>query len=195
MAKKLLFIISSAFLICQVTKAADTTGLSSSTGKNRYFKIQYAGNLGLFSAGYGRSFFTSRFTADINYGYLPAFVHGANVHTIALKPAFHFNVASIGKTSTGVYTGASLNYSIASKTYLKYPDYFPKNYYNPNAIHVNPFIGARIGFPVNGKKIKACSLYSELGTVDYQLKLAFSNKQIRMADVVNLCFGLVFVIQ
>lgn len=182
-------------MLCLGTNAKDTTRVSGNSGKIRYCKIQYAGNLGLFSIGYGKSIQKTNVTVDFNYGYLPSFVNGTSVHTIALKPAFHFNIATVGEIRTGVYTGASVNYSIASKTYLKYPDYFPKDYYNPNAIHVNPFIGARIGLPVNGNKIKVCSLYSELGTVDYQLKLAFSNKQIRMVDIVNLCFGLVFVIK
>lgn len=194
MFRKLLFIIT-GIMLCPGTHAEDTTRVSGNSGKIRYIKIQYAGNMGLFSVGYGKSLLKANVTVDINYGYLPPFINGASVHTIALKPAFHFNVAAIGKTSTGVYTGASLNYSIASKTYLKYPDYFPKNYYNPNAIHINPFIGARIGFPVNFKRTSYCSLYSELGTVDYQMKLAFSNKQIRMADVVNLCFGVVIVVK
>lgn len=194
MFKKLLFIIS-GMTICLGAEADDTSRVLGNPARVRYFKIQYAGNMGLFSIGYGKSILKTNVTVDINYGYLPSFINGVSVHTIALKPSFHFNMATIGKTSTGVYTGASVNYSIASKTYMKYPDYFPRNYYNPNAIHVNPFIGARIGFPVNGKKIKVCSLYSELGTVDYQLKLAFTNKLIRMADIVNLCFGVVFVVK
>jgi len=189
-----LFFILSGMLLCLGANAEDTARVAGNSGRVRYFKTQYAGNLGLFSVGYGKSVLNTNVTIDFNYGYLPAFVNGATVHTIAIRPSFHFNITEIGKISTGLYTGASLNYGITSKTYLKYPDYFPKKYYNPNAIHVNPFVGARVGFPVNNK-INGCSLYSELGTVDYQLKLAFTNKQIRMADIVNLCFGLVFVLK
>jgi hypothetical protein len=62
-----------------------------------------------------------------------------------------------------------MNYSITKNTYLKYPDRFPKGYYQTNALHLNPLIGTRMSLHGKIGEESALSLFTELGTVDYKI--------------------------
>lgn len=66
------------------------------------------------------------------------------------------------------------------------------NYYPQNSGHFNPFIGLKQGMEINARKISKLSLYSELGTVDYEIWYALKNKEIAVYDILNLCFGMIF---
>jgi hypothetical protein len=169
---------------------------SSDTVRNRigpsYIQSQYAGNLGLVSFGYSRDFFNNTLSIGLFYGILPKFINRCRVNTIALKPAIQFNEFYLLGRKTNCYLGISINYALASNTYLKYPDYYIDGYYKSNAIHFNPFIGAGICFPVHYKICNNIILYSELGSVDYLIWYAIINREVSFAEIWNLSFGLTF---
>lgn len=154
-----------------------------------YGKIQYAGNMGLISIGAGRFFINNRLSVDFNYGYLPKWVNGVLVHTLALKPAFHFLNKKNNKFETGFYTGISTNYSITNNTYIKFPDIYPKGYYLTNAIHFCPFLGVKLSIMGSKRKALSLTMYSEIGTVDYMVYYALSKEAIRLHEIWNLCYG------
>jgi hypothetical protein len=161
--------------------------------KPTYFQLQYAGNLGLLSAGIGRSFLNDKINTYIIYGYLPENIHGVNVHTIALKASYRFANSTISPVfNLDYYTGAFILYGITSNTYLIYPDYFPDDYYGNNAIHGSFFIGTRLNKALPYKKIQKISFFTELGTMDFQIWYAVINKTIGLFDIWNLCFGVAF---
>ena len=185
-------LFTTAFLIISILPLHDTIPAEETIASPYYAKMQYAGNMGLASAGLGKTYFKDRLAIDFNYGYLPKEINGSRVHTLAMKSAYQFKKHQVSIFCIRYYTGISLNYAITDNIYLSYPDYFPSDYYNSNAIHLNPFLGIRLTLPEKDNKPGAIGIYAELGTVDYKIWYAIANKEIKSNDIWNLCFGITF---
>jgi hypothetical protein len=147
--------------------------------------------MGLVSAGIGKEY-SGIFSMDLNYGHLPEFINGARVNTFAVKPAFRIIKFALSGIQPSVHIGASINYAITKNTYLRYPAYYPDGYYLPNALHLCPFLRATISAPLKDKKIEKISVYSEIGTVEYEIYNAIRDREVRFNEIWNLCFGLAF---
>jgi hypothetical protein len=160
-----------------------------------HFQLQYAGNIGLLSAGIGKSFLTDKVNCFLIYGYLPENIHGATVHTIALKTSCKFSNTTISPVfNLDYYAGALILYGITDNTYLVYPNYYPDDYYNSNAIHASFYIGTRLNKTLPCKKMQKISFFTELGTIDYQFWNAITNKTIGILEIWNFCFGIAITI-
>lgn len=154
-----------------------------------YLNFQYAGNLGLGSVGIGYISKNEKHNFGLSYGYLPSSVNSVEVHTVSAKGAFNFKKHKLSeKAFLNGYVGTNLLYSITDNTYLKFPGYFPSDYYIANAIHLAPFLGIKIG---SRKSITKFS-YIELGTLDYYLLNRIKYRRSRFSDSLNLCMGLTF---
>jgi|WetSurMetagenome_2_1015567.scaffolds.fasta_scaffold13236_2 hypothetical protein len=153
-----------------------------------YARMQYAGNVGLASCSVGSYILKDKMSVYLGYGFLPASVNDTRVHTIALKPAWHFVEFKNNRFRWGLYSGICFTYSITNNTYIKYPDHFPNSYYQSNAFHLNPFIGLKV-IPARNGRVNAHTVYAELGTVDYKIWYALANKRISGLNIWNLCFG------
>ncbi len=154
-----------------------------------YSKMQYAGNIGLGSIGFGTFLFNDKVSVDFSFGYLPASKQSQSVSTLALKPAFRICSVKGNYLQWGMYSGICVTYSMTKNTYASYPDHFPKGYYMSNAFHFNPFVGMKI-MPRKSDRPHAHSFYAELGTVDYKLWYALSNKKVSALNIWNVCFGI-----
>lgn len=163
-----------------------TDSVNEEPTKLFYFKSQYAGNLGLISAGGGYD--SKNFLADVSFGYLPKHINGVRVFTLSFKPSYKLAEMSFNSIDAGFYIGTAINYSIGRNIYGKIPDYYPPDYYWPNAFHFNPFAGARLG--LREKRGKKLYLYTELGTVDYKIWFAVKNRHVSVMDILNLGFGI-----
>jgi hypothetical protein len=156
-------------------------------------QFQYAGNMGLVSAGIGKCFFNERFNTHLIYGYLPKSINGVSVHTFAVKSSYQIKDFKLSSSlKMGSYAGFSILYGITRNTYMKYPNYYPDEYYDSNALHIGPFIGFNMSLPVKSKKINKLFLYSELGSVDYQIYYGLKNKTVKPHEILNLSFGVSF---
>jgi hypothetical protein len=154
-----------------------------------YLNFQYAGNLGLASVGVGYLSKNEKHNFGLSYGYLPSSVNSVEVHTVSAKGAFNFRKHKLSeKAFLNGYVGTNLLYSITNNTYLKFPGYFPSDYYFANAIHFAPFLGIKIG---SRKSISKFS-YIELGTLDYYLFNRIRYRRSKFSDSLNLCMGLTF---
>lgn len=154
-----------------------------------YLNFQYAGNLGLGSVGFGYISENEKHNFGASYGYLPSSVNGAEVHTVSAKGAFNFKKHKLSeKAFLNGYMGTNLLYSITNNTYLKFPGYFPSDYYFANAVHFAPFLGLKIGSRKNISKFS----YIELGTLDYYLFNRIKYRRSKFSDSLNLCMGLTF---
>jgi len=167
---------------------ADTV---KATGKHLYIKAQYAGNLGLVSAGIGKEF-SDIYSMDLSYGYLPKFINGARVHTFSVKTAFLIKKFTLSGIQSAFHLGASINYAITQNTFLRYPAYYPEGYYLPNALHLCPFIRIGAEFPRKDKKYNKITVYSEIGTVEYEIYNAIRDKGVKFYDIWNISLGLSF---
>jgi len=47
-------------------------------------------------------------------------------------------------------------------------------------------------YALNHPKVNKLSLYTELGTVDYEIWYALKNKEVALYEIFNLCFGMIF---
>jgi hypothetical protein len=189
---RIVFLLSIIIILPPATISCNLPDSEGKSVSSSYIQAQYAGNLGLISVGYGRFFFNKKLTVGFCYGILPGFLNGSRVNTLALKPAIHYKEFNLSGKKINCYLGISVNYAIASNTYLKYPDYYIEGYYKSNAIHFNPFAGAGISFPMHSRIFDNLILYSELGTIDYQIWYAIKNSEVSFAEIWNLGFGLTF---
>jgi hypothetical protein len=170
-------------------KSQETTDAINAHPVNINF--QYAGNVGLASIGIGTALYHQKIYLGLVYGYLPESVNDVEAHTIAIKANYRFLSRNISKkVSTSGYVGTNINFGITRNTYLKYPDYFPEDYYNTNAIHIAPYVGRKIDFTLNRSFIDKMGIYCELGTVDKYIADAFMSRQISFIEIFNLCFGI-----
>ena len=187
----LLFLVP--FLL--LTMYAEANDPTESNKKPLNIQFQYAGNLGLVSAGMGKPYFNDKLDLYFIYGYLPKNINGATVHTIALKTTYSPFITQISpKINLNYYTGMNALYSITRNTFLKYPDYFPDGYYNSNAFHMSFYLGLRAKFNTMNSAFEAVSFFTELGTIDYQIWSAFKTKNVGFSDIWNISFGLLFYI-
>lgn len=156
-----------------------------------YLNFQYAGNLGLGSVGVGFVSKNEKHNFGLSYGYLPSSVNSVEVHTVSAKGAFNFKKHKLSeKVFLNGYVGTNLFRSFTNNTYLKFPGYFPSDYYFANAIHFAPFLGLKIGSRKNITKFS----YIELGTLDYYLFNRIKYNRSKFIDCLNLCMGLTFPI-
>jgi hypothetical protein len=152
-----------------------------------YINLQYAGNLGLGSVGFGYISENEKHNFGASYGYLPSSINSVEVHTISVKGAFNFRKHKLSKSAfLNGYVGTNLLYSITDNTYLKFPGYYPSDYYFANAVHFAPFLGLKIGSRKNISKFS----YVELGTVDYYLVNHIKYRRSEFSDCLNVCMGI-----
>ena len=152
-----------------------------------YINLQYAGNLGLGSIGFGYVSENEKHNFGVSYGYLPSSVNSVRVHTISGKGAFNFRRHKLSeRTFVNGYVGTNLLYSVTNNTYLKFPGYYPTDYYFTNAVHFAPFLGLK----VSSRKSTSRFSYVELGTLDYYLFNRIKYNRTRFIDCINLCMGL-----
>lgn len=155
--------------------------------KPNYINLQYAGNLGLGSIGVGYISRNEKHNLGLSYGYLPSSLNGVEVHTVSVKGAFNFKKHKLSeRTFVNVYAGTNLLYSITENTYLKFPSYFPSDYYFANAVHLAPFLGLKVGSRKNRSKFS----YIELGTLDYYLFNRIKYNRSKFVDCINICMGI-----
>jgi hypothetical protein len=165
--------------------------------KNRVvdIRLQYAGNIGMVSAGIGLIDMNKDFHSYVFYGYLPESINGASVHTFGIKPSFKFASSKISHVAdVNYYTGITLFYNNANNTYLSYPDYFQKGYYKQMAIRSSLFLGSRLNLNINNQTFSRVSLFGELGFLGSKLGDAILTKEIYLFEVMDISFGLAFTI-
>jgi len=186
MLKIIILFLGFAPLAAQVSDSVDQ-------GRSRlvYYKTQFAGNLGLISAGAGYEFPVRKLWIDMSLGYLPKHVNGVRVFTLSLKPAYKVADFDIKRIESGWYLGTAINYSFGRNIFGSMPDYYPLDYYWPNAFHFNPFAGTRLSLKKDEYKKNKTYFYAELGTVDYEIWFALKNRQVNLVDIFNLGFGIV----
>ena len=194
---KIIRILAASFLVCiALPKHPLSAGECMQDARHPiYIKMQYAGNMGLVSVGAGKTVFNKRTTVDLNYGYLPESINGVEVHTFALRPAVHFKGFTATNVNTGYYLGAALTYSRTNNTYLQYPSYYPRDYYMPNAVHINPMLGILMKKSLSHDiPQKQLAFFAEIGTVDVKLIDALANRAINAAMVWSLSFGMALIL-
>src|SRR5687767_6566016 len=110
----LALILSPNVLLAQESKDSH----SSDTDRKWYLPdhavAQFAGNIGLISAGVGYSYFKDKVQSDIVYGYVPAFEKASDVHILTVKTAYRVKPIALKNDYqfTPFRIGSGISYSI-----------------------------------------------------------------------------------
>jgi len=157
-----------------------------------YAKIQFAGNIGFLSVGFGYQFFNNHLCSEILYGYVPASISKAKeIHTITLKNTFQVFNREIRAITLSPITGFTVSYETGNNSFLKLPDKYPKDYYSTNAFHLTLFIGAKVHKDItNSKIIKGIDFYFEVGMVDTYLLYAIKSKEVKINQIFSSAIGI-----
>ncbi|MGN0309640.1 MAG: hypothetical protein ACI4C3_03495 [Bacteroides sp.] len=163
-----------------------------------YSKLQYAGNMGLLSLGFGWDYGKhNQWETDLLFGYLPKYDSDRSKITMTLKQNYiPWNITlgqgpfSFEPLSCGLY----FNTVFGDEFWVSEPDRYPKGYYGfSSKIRTHIFLGQRITFEIPRKKrfmAKSITFFYELSSCDLYIVSAFTNGYLRPHDYLSLSFGL-----
>ena len=163
----------------------------------KYQNLQFAGSIGLLSAGMGWDYGRQRqWETEFMFGFVPGFSSNKTKVTLTLKQNYVPWEVSLGKNWVlePLETGLFVNTVLASDFWVKEPEKYPNNYYKfSTRVRFHAFLGQRIAFDA-GKHFpfRRITAYYELSTCDLYLLSKFTNKYVKMGDILSLSFGLKF---
>lgn len=163
----------------------------------QYGKVQFAGNMGLLSFGFGWDYGkNSQWETDILLGLVPHYSSKKAKMTFTLKENFTPWALPLGKTpllleplSCGLY----LNTIFSDQFWRKQPDRYPDGYYEfSTRVRIHIFVGQRIRLDIPAEKrffAEDISLFYEISTCDMLLISAATNRYLKPKDYLSLSLG------
>lgn len=164
--------------------------------------IQYAGNMGMLSAGmgweYGRR---KQWETHLLFGVLPKYRSSRTKMTMTLKENFIpwslyvKNGWAVEPLSCGIY----FNTVFGHEFWRKQPGRYPENYYQymSSKIRINVFVGQRVEYelPQNKRKfVKSVTAFYEVSTCDIYIRQAVKDCHMGFLEIFGLSLGLKFQI-
>jgi len=159
------------------------------------YKLQYAGSIGFMSIGFGYAL-SPTYQPALFFGYVnEQFGNSKNsVLTISLKNSFYLSKEPLFKY-VKPYVGLSINWGNTHNTFDKLPDYYPEKYYFQNKIHIAPFIGGELKFPLKNNYFNAVGVYSELSALDAYLLEAIRTDYVKPYMALSVALGVTFYLR
>lgn len=129
--------------------------------------LQFAGSMGMFSAGFGYASSTDRNHLDINLGYVPSFYSSDDLYVITLKVTHAFwktRMINENMGFTPFTSGIFITYTLGKN--FSWPARYPDGYYWwSESVRPNIFVGGNVQYIIpNSIKVRKVTLYYELGT-------------------------------
>lgn len=162
------------------------------------FIVQYAGNMGVVSAGVGWNYGSRRqYETNLLFGYLPKFETERSKLTMTLKQNYipwriaigsNFNAEPL---SCGLYLNTVFGHEFWGREPRRYPD----KYYQflSTKVRVNAFVGQRITavVPENRRKfVKNITVFYEVSTCDLYVRAMVQDGTVSLWDILSLSLGL-----
>lgn len=196
MKQTLTLLLIGFILGCAAETKAQEQADSVTQRKPRYIPdaavVQFAGNMGMLSAGPGYDFAKRKLAADLLYGYVPKFDSDEAEHLLTIKGTYKPWEIKRRRDFTviPIQIGLGLSYYLNDKYPLVWDEKYPKQYYwwSPK-VRLLGFAGATVTRQVRNSKIKTIGLYSEFGTYDLIFTSWFKDDGIGIGDIVNLSVG------
>ena len=164
-----------------------------------HLKLQYAGNMGLLSVGFGWDYGKkSQWETDLYFGYLPKFGSDRNKITFTLKQNYipwsvqiKQGPLSFEPLTCGIY----FNTVFGDEFWVHEPDRYPSGgYYRfSSKIRIHVFMGERLTLDIPERLrhiARQVTLFYEFSTCDLYIISAFTNKYLKPKDYLSLSFGL-----
>lgn len=138
-----------------------------------YAKVQFAGSMGMFSAGVGYHLFKEKFELDLMAGFLPQAYSRDELQVITLRVSSRiWQLRSMGDwTITPLTAGLFVTYTHGGKFSSALPRHYPDGYYWwSEAVRPNIFIGGRVTKRfTNNESLPKLTFYYEIGTNELKL--------------------------
>ncbi|RYZ32660.1 MAG: hypothetical protein EOP49_37195, partial [Sphingobacteriales bacterium] len=130
---------------------------------------QFAGNIGMFSAGVGYSYARDKVQTEFLYGFVPAFRSHTSIHILTAKTSFVSRSRIINKTYSWVpvRAGAGISYSVGRQFFTQLPKRYPSGYYwFSTSFRLTPFVGSsfQIKLKQGRTSFKKLEVYGDIGT-------------------------------
>jgi hypothetical protein len=163
----------------------------------KYLKLQYAGSMGMFSAGTGWMYGKERWETDLLTGFAPTGSGRRNLFTVTLKQNYipwrikTSGVLSLEPLAAGFYINAILN---DKNLWSASPERYPDGYYaHSNRFKFHVFIGQGLAYNMEktGLPVKSVSAFYEVSSLDLYLRNLFmGNGYLKPEDYISLSLGL-----
>ena len=161
----------------------------------RYYKGQFAGSIGVVSAGVGWNYYRNHWETDLLMGIVPKASDKHAMATLTLKQNYYPWKIKFGEKvsfeplSCGVFVNTLLDGDFWGKQPDKYPDGY---YWFSTRIRSHIFIGERITLHLNEKKSwhRSISFFYELSTCDLYLLHKIGDHYLKPKDYLSLAFGI-----
>ena len=172
----------------------DTNGLKKLYP--HHYKVQFAGDIGFLSAGFGYDFFNNRMDLSCFYGYVPKKFSKENIHSVSLQLTgnpFKFNIKSRFEYYP-LNVGLFIQHTFGEEYHLTLPDRYPDQYYRwyPGRSGGLFFEGQ-----LNYQYKNSSQIFSKIGfyyrivTRVIYVTSKYSNSSIPLEDIFNLGLGIV----
>lgn len=188
----LILLIDSVISMAQSSKYKEKEKFQWSQMMPEQAKAQFAGSMGMLSAGpgwyYGKK---DQWETDIYLGFIPRINNMQGHVTFTAKQTF--TPFKIGLKRGILYepltSGIYINKIFGPYFWDRLPDRYPRNYYFwATNTRFNIFVGQVISLRADESK-KYWSFFYEVNTNDLYFISAISNKMIKATDIINLSFG------
>lgn len=156
-----------------------------------HYTAQFAGNIGVLSAGFGYQTASGRLSSDLMIGYVPHFIGNATIITISQKNTIklrNFRPSFIQRCYPSL--GLSINIETGNNSFISLPSNYPEGYYSTNAVKFGLFTGLNYQGKVQANKwYKQFEYYAELGTLGSYIYYNIMSKDYLNLDIFSLALG------
>ena len=156
-------------------------------------KFQYAGGMGVSSFGVGWDYGKRRqWETDFLVGFLPAKYADKFRMTFTVKQNYIPWSMSFDEhwALEPFYCGLYVTTIAGEEFWKKEPGRYPNRYYNfSTKLRPYIFIGQRMNFNLKNSLVKHISLIYEINTCELYLISKFTNKTLKMKDILRFSFG------
>lgn len=167
----------------------------------RLFTLQYAGDIGMFSAGFGWNYGRSKqWETHALIGFLPKRENYSHYWTLTLREIY--NPWRIGINSrcdvTPLSVSMSLNSILHGDFWVSEPDRYPSGYYGFSSrmrFHIG--LGQRFTYliPENKRYLHSkISVYYEVSTCDLYVRQKILDKSVPLKDIIALGIGIIYTL-
>ncbi len=162
--------------------------------------VQYAGNMGLLSAGVGWDYGKRRqWETNLLFGYLPKFHSGRSKLTMTLKENYipWSMYMKKGWQLEPLSCGLYMNTVFGDQFWGRQPQRYPHKYYEflSTEMRVNIFVGQRITkiVPLNRRKfVKSVTAFYEVSACDIYIRAMIQDRNVGLSDILSLSLGVKF---
>lgn len=159
-----------------------------------YVKLQFAGGIGLLSAGVGYSFFKEKLEVSYFYGYVPKAVSIDDLHSVSLQVTAKFWRFKVKPNIEIVplNVGWFIHHTFGNEYWITLPSHYPAEYYwwSPGR-NSGIFLGGEIKTKLLSNKTPASgtAFYARVGTRGLYITSKVRNSSIPIQDIIEFGFG------